>query len=784
MLGAVEDISERHLAQERLEALLRHAADAVIVVDGAGILRFASPSATELTGVEITERLGTDALALVHPDDHVVVATSLANTAGAEGTAVPLRFRIVRGDGQERYVEAVATNLLDEPAVSGIVVYLRDLTDREEARTALQVQEIRFRRMLENISDTVTLIDGTGEVIDTTGNVKEILGYPNGFWSVRNAFDLAHPDDVDRLRRMLVELVAQPGRELTGEFRVRHADGHYEHIEATGVNLLDEEDVRAVVITSRNVTRRRQVEEELARARDEAVRALQVRTEFVASVSHELRTPIHGVLGLSELLVTANVDEEARSLARSISRATETLRMVLDDLLDFTKVEAGRLELHEQPMAVAEVIEELRSLLGPQAAAKGVAMRTEIGAEVPAWITADPLRVRQVLTNLIGNAVKFTAEGSIVLAADRATDEQGRPAVVLTVSDTGIGMAPDVVERVFDPFSQAHASTAREYGGTGLGLTIARRLVELMGGDLRVTSEPGRGSTFTCTLPLHAVASTHPRVGADPPPRLTGRGRVMVVEDNAVNQLLVSRQLERLGYEPIVLDGGSDALETFAADPPDVVLMDWQMPGMDGLETTRRLRRLEVGEPSRRVPVIAMTASAMPGDRARCLDAGMDDFVSKPVSLAALGRVLARWTTAESRAAGDRGVDGSAVDADTIRRLLEELEDADLVATVLRTYLRELPGRLRAIEDAARRDDRDVLGAAAHTLKSTSAAVGAGPLADRCARFEAWGRAGALLGRSVDAELVDLAARADEAQASLQAVLERLRRLPEPSDPG
>lgn len=767
LVGAIEDVTESRLARQRLEALLRFASDAVITVDEAGRLTYASPSAATLTGFAVEDELGTSVLDLVHPEDYDVVVQSFLNTASAPGPAVPLQFRILRADGTTRVVEAVATNLLDEPAVGGIVLNLRDLTDREEARTALQVRENRFKRMLENISDTVTLVDRDGEVIDTTGNVKSILGYPRDFWAARNLFELAHPDDVDRVRRMLVSLLETPGGELTGEVRVLQADGQYATIEATGANLLDDEDVRAIVITSRNITPRKQAEAELAAARDAAVRALEVRTEFVASVSHELRTPIHGILGLSELLVTADLDGESRSLARSIGRATESLRMVLDDLLDFTKIEAGRLELHVQPLSLPEAIDDLRELFTPQAAAKGVRLDVRIDDDVPVWVEADPLRLRQVLTNLIGNAVKFTAGGAVTVAVRRRAD--GAPAndrqlIEFSVSDTGIGMAPEVVERVFEPFSQAHATTAREFGGTGLGLTIARRLVELMGGELAVESTVGVGSRFWFGLPLRGVAAGPDPVESAPVAGAVDRRRVMVVEDNPVNQLLVSRQLERLGYDPVLMDSGTAALEQLRAEAPAVVLMDWQMPGMDGLETTRRLRRQEGDHRASRVPVIAMTASAMPGDRARCLDAGMDDFITKPVSLAALGRVLATWAGGPS--AGDEvGAGGpeagsaagpTVVDPAAVRGLVDELDDPELVATVLGTYLRELDGRVTAIEDGLRAGDREAVSRAAHTLKSTSAAVGAVELADRCADLEAWGRRDTELAEPVEAVLTAL----------------------------
>ena len=750
ILSVCRDITRQREAERALvhreawfEALVRHNVDAIVVLSPDAVLTYASPSAEDLLGYKVSDWMGRDALELVHPDDIAIVAESFANTAATPGTAIPLRFRLMRSDGQLRLVEAVATNLIDDPAVRGVVVNLRDLTESHEVASALEVSENRFRKMLENISDTVTLVDSTGQVIRTTGNVKSILGYPTEFWSERNAFDIAHPDDLDRIRQILVALLETPGREMTGEFRVRHANGHYEHVEASAVNLLDDPEVAAIVMTTRNITGRKVAERELSQARDQALRALEVRNEFVASVSHELRTPIHGILGLAELLATsAEASGEIEQLALSIRRATDSLRLVLDDILDFTKIEAGRLELNEQPIALREVMDDLVVLFGPQASAKGIALQVRADDALPASLVADGLRLRQVLNNLVSNAVKFTSYGAVMVELSCSPHTADELRVV--VSDTGIGMSPDVVDRVFEPFSQAHAHTAREYGGTGLGLTIARRLIDMMGGTLTVDTELGRGTTFALSLPLRS------RVDGDSADddsiaatARVGHGRVMVVEDNAVNQLLVGRQLERLGYEPVVASSGEEAIEMLARDPVDAVLMDWQMPGIDGLETSRRLRGSEGAFGKDRVPIVAMTASAMPGDRELCLEAGMDDFMIKPVNLSTLGRTLATWLNPSDEPAGDDSAavaglprDGHPVDGSVLDRLLDELDDPALVATVIATYRRELPVRVEGIEDAARAGDMPNLRALAHTLKSTSAALGAEHLARLCLQLE------------------------------------------------
>ncbi len=734
-------------------ALVEHAVEGIVVLDREARVTYASPSAARLAGVAASDWVGRSALELIHPADLDAVATSFANTTRTPGEAVPLRFRILRAAGGAAAVEAVATNLLDQPEVGGIVVSLRDLADREEAVTALEAGENRFRRLLENISDTVTVIDDSGRVVDTTGNVKSILGYDTSFWADRTVFDVIHPDDAEGLLSKFAEVLAEPAAEVMGEFRVRSADGTYVVVEGLAVNLLHDPDVRGIVLTTRNVTERKAAELELAAARDAAVRALEVRTEFVASVSHELRTPIHGVLGLAELLASNELDEDSASLVRSIQRATESLRIVLDDVLDFAKIEAGRLDFDLRPTPLTELVDDVCSLLRPQASAKGVDLRVVLDEGLPVRVQVDPLRVRQVLTNLLGNAVKFTAAGSVTVAVRREGEW-----LVLEVADTGIGIADDALERIFEPFSQAHMATAREHGGTGLGLTISRRLVEMMGGHLAVRSRLGEGTTMTASLPLHPVPAV---------PETTG-GRVLIVEDNPVNQLLVSRQLERLGYDPLVAESGAAALAELERGRFDVVLMDWRMPDLDGLETTRLLRDAERATGRPRVPVLGMTANVLQGDRDRCLDAGMDEVIAKPVNLATLGRALATWT-ATSGAPSAPGAPPP-FDRGAIDRLLDELEDDQIVATVIATYLRELDTRVVGIEDAARTGDRDRLRLVAHTLASTSATVGAVALADLCRTIERGAAADVEPAAGVESVLASLRALAAAAASTLGAI--------------
>jgi PAS domain S-box-containing protein len=742
VLLAIEDVTDRMAheqalaeSESRLAALVANSHDAIVVIDDKGRLTWASPSSDRLLGESAQSHIGEELIQWAHPDDRPVAVERLVmafeNPGGVTG---PLRMRMLRPDGVVLPVETLATNLLDDPAVRGIVINVRDLTDTEEAASALEMTETRYRRMLENISDTVTLVGRDGRIILTTGNLRPVLGYPQEFWDGLDAFALVHPEEMEAARGTFGLLMKRPGSQYNGELRVRVPGGGFRVLEVNVVNMIDTPDVEALVITSRDVTERKEMERETTEARDQAVRALRERTEFIANVSHELRTPIHGVLGLCELLETTELDDDARTLARNISRATDSLRMVLDDILDFSKIEVGRLATTSEPINVAEMHAYLDSIFDAQATAKGIHLTAAIEPGFPENVRGDSLRIRQVLTNLISNAIKFTEQGDVTVTVARVPGSRP-PMCRIAVADTGIGIPPEAHERLFEPFSQAFTNTGSDYGGTGLGLAIARRLVELMGGELSFTSEVAKGSEFFFTLPL--VEAVPEPFTADDRPDPVGAGsgrRVLVVEDNAINQLLVRRQLARLGYETVVVASGHAALETFPDVAADLVLMDWQLPGIDGLETTRQIREWERANRRPRTPVVAMTASALAGDRERCLAAGMDDFIAKPVSIGILDATVRRWVGASAEAA--EASPEAVLDPRALDILAEELDDPALVATVVRTFLRELPGRVEWIAAACANGDQRGLGLMTHTLRSTSMAIGARGLVTACERLE------------------------------------------------
>ncbi|MFV9503276.1 MAG: ATP-binding protein [Oscillochloridaceae bacterium umkhey_bin13] len=402
-----------------------------------------------------------------------------------------------------------------------------------------------------------------------------------------------------------------------------------------------------------DITERQQVADELERARDAAESATRAKSAFLATMSHEIRTPLSAIIGMSELLSATQLEPSQREFASTIEQSSRMLLMLINDILDFSTIEAGQFMLHHEPFQVPNLVQEISTLLESSARLKGLRFQTQIDPALPATLIGDDIRLRQVLLNLVSNAVKFTERGSVEVCAtlERATPEAAWLRVEVT--DTGIGLTPEASQRLFQPFVQADNSLARKYGGTGLGLAIARRLIELMDGQIGVKSELGQGSCFWFVVPL-AVTSTPivapaPSVSPSVYRQISATPLILLAEDNPINQHVTSLQLKRLGYRVQAVASGTEVLATLAQSAEEfaLILMDVQMPELDGYATTNQIRHNEAGT-GQRIPIIAMNANALEGDRDRCLEVGMDDYLSKPSTIEGLRIMLNRWLAQDS----------------------------------------------------------------------------------------------------------------------------------------
>ena len=759
-----------------------------------------------------------------------------------------------------------------------------DLLKRREAEETLRESEEKSRYVIESAADAIVSIDASGAVREFNRAAERLFGYTAGEMAgepltrlIPERFHDAHRADLHRSlesgerrirswRNLDMVGLTRDGRELPLEWS-------FSRFEARGQSFFTG--------VLRDITQRKQVEAELAAARDRALEASRLKSEFLARMSHEIRTPMNGIIGMTGLLLDTELTAGQRHHAETVRKSADALLTIINDILDFSKIEAGRLRLEPVSFDIMVAVEEVGELLSGAAAEKGLDLIIRIAPDVPRHVVGDPGRIRQILINLASNAIKFTATGHVLLNLER---EESSPADVLlrfAVSDTGIGIAEDRIEQIFDRFTQVDASSTRRYGGTGLGLAISRELVSLMGGTLRVTSRLGEGSTFTARVRLpigaaspRATAATlelsgvralivddneinrqvlHERlaswrmradevasaaaamaalraaaatgdpygivltdfempdgdgealaraVRSDPAlrsvpmvlltsvdrpegaehvravgfgaclvkpvrasllmealltvcgaqaesesgevmTRATLRGRriervepgpgtllpvrVLLVEDNPVNQQVAIGMLEQLGARVDVAADGKEALEQVALLPYDLIFMDCEMPEMDGYAATAEIRRREAG--GRRVSIVAMTAHAMEGDRERCLAAGMDDYITKPVSPAAIGAAVRRWarTSSAGKVAGPANPPPAALDAGRIDQLRASLGGGNgaKFRKLVEAFLGDTGVRLGELRQCLNRKDAAMVRRLAHTLRGSCLNLGA-----------------------------------------------------------
>ena len=664
-IGFVTDISERTRLARELQA--RETQYRTLIANMPGVAfrskvdadwskLFISHAITALTGWERELFLNgsLSMVSIMHPDDLARVRDTV-DSALREHRSYVVEYRIFHRDGGERWVSESAGGVydMDDSAqwIDGVIV---DITD-SKARTAEHEGVVAAIRQAMAVLE----FDLHGHILDANDNFLQLVGYRLDALRGQHHRRLCRPDEADSQAYRDFWAALQRGEFHSGEFCRLRADGSEVWIQATYNPILDADGKPwKIVKLANDLTPRKRMERELVEARDRAEHAAQAKGMFLANMSHEIRTPMNAIIGFTELLQGTALDPQQARHLRTVHDAAHSLLRLLNDILDTAKLERGALALEQHDFSLYTLCEQLVGTFALQAASKGLQLQLDYAADCPHAFHGDALRVRQILTNLLGNAVKFAERGSVTLSV-----RQHGGQLQLTVRDTGIGIAADRLDSIFAPFTQADASMARRFGGTGLGTAIARQLVELMQGRIEVTSRPGEGSCFTVTLPLPAAQAVLPALaaGVDEVASLPPL-RILAVDDVAENLELLQLVLARHGHQVVTAAGGADAVAAYCGQPFDLVLMDVQMAGVDGLEATRRIRQWEATRQLATVPVIALTASVLSQDREDAEAAGMNGFATKPVDppalLAEMARVLG---LAQAAVAGE---DAAAQDID------------------------------------------------------------------------------------------------------------------------
>jgi two-component system sensor histidine kinase/response regulator len=907
-------------AAAQLAAVLSLSADAIIGETSEGLIASWNPAAETLYGYTGTEVQGAPISMLVPMDHGDEAATLMARTVAGD---VVSDFETVRRRRDGSLVD-VSLNMsaVRDPAgrVVGVSTIARDITARRRSERELAEAREDIDQFFSTSLDVMAILDADGRFVRVNPAFGRSVGLSLDEIVGHRATDFMHPDDRQAALEPHSDRPADTRMLIGLENRFRCGDGSYRWLLWSATSAQS----GLIYATARDVTDDKLIDAELRTSRADALEASRLKSEFVANMSHEIRTPLNGVVCMSELMLDTGLSEEQREYANVGLTSAEALMRVINDILDFSKIEAGKLDIIDEDFSIEAAAHDVCEILGMNADEKGIELTVLVDPEVPGVVRGDGNRVRQMLINLVGNAIKFTPDGTIGVRISEARPGDGRELLKVEVTDTGIGIDPDRLAALFEPFSQGDGKASRRYGGTGLGLSITKQLAELMGGEIGVRSTPGAGSCFWFTLPCvagsavndggavrdltgtrvlvvddddsirrilgrqlaswgmipdsagdgrSALALMHRAADAGRPyeaavidmrmpemdglelaraikatPRLRGvrlillsgahvpardakgagidavltkparssmlceqlvsslsrtarsseresplqptaagqvtlalasmadGGRVLVAEDNEINQIAARRVLQKFGFSVDIARDGREAIEQSQRADYSAVFMDCQMPEIDGYDATAVIRRREGDQ--RHTPIIAITASTMEGDRDRCIAAGMDDYLSKPLRFANVESVLARFfpDVANDREPGAEGADGDAasdgpplIDRALVEEILSDGGDQDGLVDLFVTLTR---ARLQDLANAVTKGDAAEVGLITHSLTGSCATFGAVKLAQATARLAAvGGRAPAGEAETLHTELKGILAATEAAIAEAAAAM-------------
>lgn len=763
MLGQVR--KETQIAQEnegRLRVVIDHASEGIMTINPGGIVESFNAAAERIFGYSAAEATGHSATTFM-PELQPGRAGQWELTGRRkEGDEFPVEISVgeAQMEGVPQFVciardisERKRAQQLLRKAHEGLELKVTERTtelqlanarltteisEKVRAEISLRQQRDLYHALINaqsEIGEGVFIIEGDA-IVFANEALCRMFGYTEEqFRDLPSFVLLTHPDDRQQVMNNHQRLLHGEQVEYRHEVGILTHDGQRREAEMAAVILPSSEGVSRIVVVTQDITERKQIQKELLRAKDAAEAANKAKSDFLACMSHEIRTPMNAIIGLTELMLDENLPPQQREHLSIVKTSADSLMGIINDILDLSKIEAGRISLEAINFCPQDALHRMIASFSHAARQKGIRLSHEIAPEVPGLLAGDPTRLRQIVVNLVGNAIKFIERGEILVRV--AVEEQTGEEVMLhfSVTDDGIGIPRDKLVSIFDAFSQADSSTTRKYGGTGLGLAICKQLVQLMGGTIWAESEEGKGSTFHFTAKF---ARTNQEIESANPPLLPAEKMhpldILLVEDNITNQKVATALLGKWNHRVTLAETGKAALAMLREQAFDVVLMDMQMPEMDGLEATRHIRATEK-KTGGHVPVVAMTANATQGDRERCLEAGMDDYVSKPIQAKELTAVLDRVSPKKAAAPAKFPASGKKFDYSAAL----EASNQETLRTAGGVFLEHYRGELKKIRSAIAGEDAPALVRNAHALKGLLGYFSATPAINMCIQLEKLG---------------------------------------------